>query len=112
MMTYESELGSFLLNVFQDATSGRTALIHAVETNQPHVVELLLGNGANINSQTHSGSTALGAATGRDLRSMVELLVHHGADFTMESPSDMQAYFARTSAATAADTMAKPNKVK
>ncbi|XP_031566534.1 B-cell lymphoma 3 protein-like [Actinia tenebrosa] len=64
----------------KDASSGRTALHHAVESGRYHVVEYFLSRGASANVPTFSGNTPLHTAAGRQMQEMINLLSRYGAD--------------------------------
>lgn len=59
--------------------NGWTPLMHAVHTNQPGSVQVLLDRGAAVN-QHAGGTTALIMAAGYGYTDIVNLLLQHGAD--------------------------------
>ncbi|XP_041032627.1 B-cell lymphoma 3 protein homolog [Carcharodon carcharias] len=68
-----------------DIKSGRTPLVHAVESNCMDMVNLLLEHGANVNLQTYSGNTALHSSSGRGLMEIVKVLLKNGADSSIKN---------------------------
>ena len=64
----------------QDEKSGRTALHHAVEAQNPILTRFLLLKDANVNAQTLAGNTPLHTASGRRMENIVNILLEFGAD--------------------------------
>lgn len=62
---------------------GYTALHMAVSYQLPYIVELLLENGANINTQSTTGQTPIMEAVLQGENVMVEMLTRHRADVTI-----------------------------
>uniref|UniRef100_UPI000B4DA131 B-cell lymphoma 3 protein-like n=1 Tax=Lonchura striata TaxID=40157 RepID=UPI000B4DA131 len=74
----EPDFGGFWPS--QDIKSGRSPLLHAVESGSLEMAELLLQHGASVNAQSYAGCTALHAAAGRGLLRLLRLLLRCGAD--------------------------------
>ena len=67
------------INVNLQNHSGETALFLAVDTDQFHIVQELLNQGANPNLRTFSGETALSLATKNNQQGIVQALRAAGA---------------------------------
>jgi ankyrin repeat protein len=61
---------------------GKSPLVHAILNNDPHVVGLLLLNGANPNKQDATGTTLLMFSASRGQLPIVKLLIENGAKIT------------------------------
>ncbi|KAF7708676.1 B-cell lymphoma 3 protein homolog [Silurus meridionalis] len=68
-----------------DIKSGRSPLIHAVEKSCMEMINFLLENGCNVNSQSYSGNTALHIACGRGEVEAVRVLLKNGADSSLKN---------------------------
>lgn len=64
----------------QDSKSGRTALHHAVEAQNPIVTRMLLSRNADVNAQTFAGNTPLHAASGHRMENIIYILLEFEAD--------------------------------
>ena len=73
----------------QDYGSGRSALHHAVESNQLSVTSALLFRlGASVDAPTFDKSTPLHLAAGHGLCDMVAVLIAAGADARLKNAED------------------------
>lgn len=78
----------------QEATSGKTALHLAVETQERSLVQFLLRAGARVDARMLNGCTPLHLAAGRGLNSISFTLCEAGADSLLlnvedETPQDL-----------------------
>lgn len=78
----------------QEATSGKTALHLAVETQERSLVQFLLRAGARVDARMLNGCTPLHLAAGRGLNSISSTLCEAGADSLLlnvedETPQDL-----------------------
>ena len=62
---------------------GGAALLFAIERKLPDVVELLIKDGGDINTQDADRRVALHFAIDKELLNVVELLIEHGADINV-----------------------------
>jgi len=65
--------------------AGLSALLLAVHTHQPEVVEMLLDCGANPDSRDHDGESAVHAAVREESAQMLQILLKAGADPNLPS---------------------------
>ena len=67
---------------------GLTVLHHAVKNGKKEIIELLISNGADINSKDNNGYTPLHYATWNNDCSTLKLLISHGADVNAFDKTD------------------------
>merc|ERR1712110_1153126 len=65
--------------------AGLSALLLAVHTHQPEVVEMLLDCGANPDSRDHDGESAVHVAVREEDYNMLQILLKAGADPNLPS---------------------------
>ena len=87
------------MNVDQHKFCGKTALHCAANSGHDHIVQYLIGRGADINAQTEGGATPLGLlATDSSHKSVVHTLLDQGAavntpTLTDRTPLHAAAYY-------------------
>ena len=69
---------------------GDSALLLAVKTNQLHIVELLLENGADVNAANQYQDTPLSVAVANRKVEMIRMLIEAGADVNFVDPTSKQ----------------------
>lgn len=76
---------------YPDATSGRTALHHAVDNNNASCIKALINNHADVNALTWDDCSPLHVAVGasKPVRAHINLLIEHGADVFLVTGDDM-----------------------
>ena len=64
---------------------GSTPLHEAVRNNRKEIVELLIAEGANVNTRDRSGETALYQAAHMGYLELCKLLINNGADLNIST---------------------------